>query len=138
VANPIFGEGTAISINDGEAAAFVDVEDASAITPPQETVVVVERNRLSATTLVERAFSTRRDPGQASFQYEVGFDKFDRINDLVNADQSFRITYTDGTRIAFTGRILSNVPEGVQGSAITMATATIQLTSLITLTDSTP
>lgn len=138
MANPIFGEGTAIAINDGAASAFVDVEDATAITPPQETVVVVERNRLSATTLVERAFSTRRDPGQSSFQYEVGFDKFDRINDLVNSDQSFRITYTDGTRIAFTGRIISNVPEGVQGSAITMATATIQLTSLITLTDSSP
>lgn len=137
---PVFGEGSAVACDDGSAGAFVDFDDVVEITPPAETLVVVDRNRISATTLVERAFSTRKDPGQFSFTYERNYTKFARIEAL-KADTSvaFRITDSDtNLRLAFTGRVISNVPQPTSGGAITTAVATIQLTSLVTVSDASP
>lgn len=141
MANPIFGEGASLAVNDGANSAYVDFDDVTDITPPAETQVVVERNRLSVTTLVERAFSSRKDPGTFTFMYETGYTKFARIETLKGAasDPAWRIdSADDNIRLAFTGRVISNVPQQMTGGAITMATATVQLTSLVTVSDPTP
>ena len=139
MADPVFGEGCALAVNDGANSAFVDFDDVTDITPPEEAAVVVDRNRLSATTLVERAFSTRKDPGTLAFSYEVGYTKFDRIEDLKGSEKSFRLTWSDtNLRLAFTGRVISNVPQQIQGGTVTMAAATVQLTSLLTISDASP
>jgi hypothetical protein len=140
MADPVFGEGSAVSCDDGANSAFVDFDDVIEITPPAETQVVVDRNRLSVTTLVERAFSTRKDPGQFSFSYERGYTKYARIETLkADTSVSFRITDSDtNLRLAFTGRVISNVAQPTSGGAITMAVCTVQLTSLVTVSDASP
>lgn len=133
--DPVFGEGTTLAVDDGASAAFVDFEDATDITPPAETQVVVDRNRLGATAIVERAFSTRRDPGQMTFTYENGLEKYQRVEGLRDDEHAFRITYSDDLRFAFTGRVISNVAQQVQGGAISMVQCTVQLTSLVTVSE---
>jgi hypothetical protein len=132
---PIFGEGTVLDVDDGDAAAFAAVDGATEITPPNETQVEVERNRLSATTIVERAFSSRRDPGQFSFTYECDKTGFQRVEALKGVDHAWRLTYTDDLRLAYSGRVLSNVPQNVQGGVITSAQCTVRLTSLVAVSD---
>lgn len=140
MADPIFGEGSKVAVNDGASSAFVDFDDATDITPPAETQVVVDRNRLSATTLVEKAFSTRRALSQMTFAYEQGLTKYQRVEALKdNADHSFRITSSDNNlRLSFTGRVISNAWQGIQGGGITMCLCTVELTSLITVADASP
>jgi hypothetical protein len=141
MADPIFGEGSAMAVNDGANSAFVDFDDVTDITLPTEAQVTADRNRLSATTLVETAFSTRRDPGTLTFTYENGFSKYDRIEDLRDdtPDPSWRFTAADGNlRLTFSGRVISNAPTQVQGGVVTMATCTVRLTSLVTVADASP
>lgn len=138
---PVFGEGSVLSVNDGANSAFVALDNVTSIDPPDETVVVADRNRLSATTLNEKAFSSRRDVGQLAFTYESGWTEFDRVEDLKNgvADKSFKIIASDNNlSFAFTGRVISNVANNIVGGAITDATATVQLTSLLTVADNSP
>lgn len=139
MADPIFGEGSKLAVNDGASSAFVDFDDVTDITPPAETQVVVDRNRLSATTLVEKAFSPRRALSQMTFMYEQGLTKYQRVEALKNVEKSFRITSADDNlRLSFTGRVISNAWQGMQGGGITMCLCTVELTSLITVADASP
>lgn len=135
---PQFGEGTVIEVNDGASSAYVAIDNVLNATPPDEAVVTVERNRLSVTDIVETGFSSRKDPGQLVFQYETDLTKFDRLNDLKNVEKGWRVTYAGYMRMAFTGRLINNAPDQIAGGAITSATATVRLTSLVTLSDATP
>lgn len=138
MATPVFGEGSHASVNDGANAAYVDFDDVTEITPPTETLLVVDRNRIGVTTLVERAFSTRKDPGQFSIMYERNYTKYARIESLkaLSSDPAFKIIDSDaGIQLAFTAKCISNVTQPTQGGAVVMALATFQLTSLVTVSD---
>ena len=112
-----FGEGTTLDVDDGASSAFVAVEDVTQITPPSEAQIEVERNRLSATTIVERAFSSRKDPGELVFTYECGLEKFQRVEDLKGADFSYRLTWPDDLRLVFSGTRFDERPPGGTGRA---------------------
>ena len=138
MANPVFGEGTILEVNDGAASAFVAIDDVTNVDPPDAAAIEVERNRLSVTTMKERAFSTRLDPGMLQFTYEADYTKVARIELLKNVDKSWRLTLTDGLRMAFTGRLMTNDVQGVQGEQVNSAQCSVRLTSLITLPDPPP
>lgn len=143
MANPVFGEGTVLEINDGAASAYVAVDDLTEnLTPPNPEHPRVPRPRLSQTTFAEVVLSALKQLGESSFTYEMKYANFSRIALLVNVEKSFRITYpsegTEQTRFAFTGKIYRNVANPITGGAITTATATLIVTSLITVTDNIP
>lgn len=134
-ANPVFGEGGAVSVDDGANSAFVDFADVIQATPPDAAVIEVDRNRISVTTMKERAFSSRLDPGEMSITYECDDATFERMELLKNVSHSYRYTAADGLRFAFTGRLKTNQKQGMVGEQINTAVATVRATSLITLSD---
>ena len=99
--------------------------------------------KLAVTGLKERRPSPRVDNGQLTFTYEMADTLFIRLDGLKAvfgplgaAAKSFRVTYADGLRLAFTGYLQKNAPENVtDGEAIVMGSGSITVTSLITITD---
>lgn len=138
MANPVFGEGTVLEVNDGVASAFVSLDDVSEVDPPEAAAIEVERNRLSVTTMKERAFSSRLDPGEMTFVYEDGYTKFARVEALKNVEKSYRVTLTDGKRVAFSGVLKSNKAQRLAGEQIAMVNVVVRMTSLVTLSDTSP
>lgn len=135
MATPIFGEGSSLEVNDGSASAYVAIDDVLTIDPPDNTVIEIERNRLSVTTMTEKAFSGRLELGTLSFTYEIDATSYSRIELLkkVSKGWKFKNSGTNQT-MAFTGVLTANKKNGVAGQTIDSATATVRLTSLITLT----
>lgn len=133
-----YGEGTVLEVNDGASSAFVAIDDIDSITPPKREFPRVPRNRLSVTTMQEVAVSGRRALGELSFSYELGYTGFARLEALANVSKSYRLTFPDGTRFAFTGTMFVNDPDQVTAGAIVMGTAGVALQSLLTITDTTP
>ena len=138
MANPVCGEGTFLGGTGGGASAFAPLEAGTRGAPPAPGGMEGEGTRLSVTTMKERAFSTRLDPGMLQFTYEADYTKVARIELLKNVDKSWRLTLTDGLRMAFTGRLMTNDVQGVQGEQVNSAQCSLRLTSLITLSDTTP
>jgi hypothetical protein len=136
---PVHGDGTLIECNDGAADAFVALLETESITPPASSVATIERKRLSNTTRVEKVPSKRKDFGSASFAYEVTDVLQTRLEGLVGRtgteEKTWRITLADGLRTAFTGYLEFARPGAAQAGAIVMGSASIVLTSIITLSD---
>ncbi len=135
MATPMFGEGTVLQVNDGTASAYEAIADVLNIDPPDNTVIEIDRNRLSVTTMTEKAFSGRLELGQLSFTYEADATAYSRIEALKKVSKGYKVI-TAGTNqtLAFTGILLSNKRQGIQGQVIDSAVATVRLVSLITLT----
>jgi hypothetical protein len=133
--NPTFGEGTTLHVNDGGGGNFVLIDDTTSVDPPDLMVMEFDRNRLSVTTLVDRTFGPRKDPGELTFVYENKLNHFQRMNALHGVDKSWRVQLTDGLRLAFTGTMKSNKPENITGGQINSARVVVRMTSLITVSN---
>lgn len=133
-----FGDGTTIEVNDGVAAAFVAITDVEQITPPGHSRRMVERRRLSNSTLVERKASPKQDPGDCTLTVELTDVLHARLHALDGVERSYRVTYPDGLRLAFTASLSALKPSGVQGEQFAMANVTLSCVSLIAVSDTTP
>lgn len=137
--NPVQGDGLIIEVNDGAGATFVAIDVVTNITPPAHSIKKIERKRLVNPGLVEQIPAKRKDPGDATFGYEVTFTLQSRLAALEGVEKSWRVTYADGLRMAFSGWLASAKPDAVSDpDEITHGTGTITVTSLIALTDTTP
>ena len=132
---PNFGEGTTLEVNDGASSAFVAVVGAGNIEPPDEEFPAITRKLLSATDYLRKAVGVP-DAGNFSFEYEATDVEYARIRALKNVEKSYRVTYVDGLRLAFTAKLLTNKPNAVAaGNEIQSVKAMGVLTSLITVSD---
>ena len=133
-----FGDGMLLEVNDGVAGTFVAVTEIEQITPPGHSRRMVERRRLSVNNLVERVASPRRDPGDLQFTFEMTDVLQARLDALDGVSRSYRVTYPDGLRLAFTGTLYSLKPQAAQAEGFTMGQAIVACQSLIAITDTTP
>jgi hypothetical protein len=132
-----FGDGTLLEVNDGASNAFAEIKILSDITPPGASVPKIERKRISAVGYKEQVASPRKDLGEAGFTYEMTDVLQVRLVALLGVSKSYRITYPDGLRMAFSGFLSKAQPKQVQPEQISMGDGTIVLTSAITLSDET-
>jgi hypothetical protein len=132
-----FGDGTILEVNDGVAAAFVEIDVLTDLTPPGSMVKKIERKRLADVGYVEQVPGPRVDLGECTFSYEMTDALQDRLEDLKGVSKSYRCTYPDGLRMAFTGFLSKAQPRQTQGEQISTGDGAIVVTSLITLSDET-
>lgn len=133
-----FNDGITLEVNDGGAGAFQAITEIESITPPGHTRRMVERRRLSNTTLVERKASPKRDPGDCTLVVEMTDVLHARLDGLDGDEMSYRVTYPDGLRLAWTGVISGLKPNQAQGEQFSYATLTISCLSVIAVTDQSP
>lgn len=139
---PVFGEGTTLEVNDGASAAFVAIAGVTSIEPPDEEFPRINRRVLAHTTYVRKETGVP-DAGECGFEYEQTDIEFARVRALKNNKgtnlKTYRITYPDGLRLSFTGILYSNKPgNAASGNEIVLAKAMITVTSLITVSDTSP
>ncbi|HEY1191935.1 MAG TPA: hypothetical protein VGE74_30170 [Gemmata sp.] len=136
---PVIGLGDKIQVDDGNADAFVDIEDVVNLNVPDDEYAVVESKRLNlAADKQVRKVLTMKDAGEFTFQYEFSADKKSRLDALKGAAKNFKIILnSDGETATWTatfpGSIRSNKVEQVAPDEIKLATCTVVVTGPIAI-----
>lgn len=135
--DPMFGEGTVLSVNDGAADAFAELDNYISITPPNTHHAKVARRVLRKAMVLNRV-SPIIEYGDLGLVYETSKEVHARMEALRNVEKTYTIVYMDGRKFSFKAILYMHDPGGIQdGNTIVTNAATLVVTSVITFSNAT-